>query len=179
MRFIMWVEAIGVDGKLEVTECGRVRSVDRMVDNWPKGERMIIGRELKGSVSKAGYKQVDLRSRAKSGETGKVHFLHRIIARTFLIADDGEDCVNHIDGNKLNNSVSNLEWCTKAYNNKHAWRTGLCDNQKKPVLSHNGKGEGNWYPSLRSPIGCNPSLIHAAMNGGQKTHRGLYWEYAQ
>lgn len=173
----MWVKAVGVDGKLEVTECGRVRSVDRVVNNWPKGERKIFGRELKGGTSKAGYKQIDLRSKSKRGTTGKVHYLHRIIAGTFLHAEDGKDCVNHKDGNKLNNSASNLEWCTQSENVKHVINTGLTDT-KRPVVAIGCVSF--WYPSMRSAIshGCNPSLIHAAINGRQKTHRGLTWEYA-
>lgn len=56
---------------------------------------------------------------------GKNLLLHRLIAQTFIPNPDNLPCVNHIDGNKQNNNVNNLEWCTKAENNRHARRTGL------------------------------------------------------
>lgn len=64
----------------------------------------------------------------------KTRTVHRVIARAFIPADVGKDFVNHKDGNKRNNSVKNLEWCTREENMKHAYSHGL----KKPP-----KGEAN------------------------------------
>lgn len=65
---------------------------------------------------------------------GKNELLHRLLAETFIPNPDNLPCINHKDGNKLNNTLSNLEWCTYGENEKHAYKTGL----KK--YSH-GKGE--------------------------------------
>lgn len=65
---------------------------------------------------------------------GRNELLHRLLAETFIPNPDNLPCINHKDGNKLNNDLSNLEWCSYSENNKHAYRTGL----KKYVL---GKGE--------------------------------------
>lgn len=56
---------------------------------------------------------------------GKDQYVHRLVAMCFIENPDGLDEVNHKDGDKQNNHVSNLEWCTRAQNNKHAFQTGL------------------------------------------------------
>ena len=56
---------------------------------------------------------------------GKTRTVHRVIASAFLPAEEGKIFVNHIDGNKSNNTVSNLEWCTREENIQHAYSHGL------------------------------------------------------
>lgn len=174
----MWFDAFGFEGRLQVTRCGMVRSVDRVVDNYPRGKRLIKGRLLKCSVDKSGYKRVDLRVKSKLGtSSGKSVLLHRIVASTFIPGFGDDLVVNHIDGNKLNNNVSNLEWCTKEYNHKHAWKSGFCDSQKKPVIAFECGGFGVWLPSMHYARWASASLIHAVIHGRQKTHRGMKWDY--
>jgi hypothetical protein len=62
--------------------------------------------------------------------------IHRLIAGTFIENPNNYSCVNHIDGNKLNNAISNLEWCTYSQNNMHAINTGL---KKTGVDAYNSK----------------------------------------
>lgn len=176
----MWFDVAGYEGRLQVTKCGKVRSVDRYVDNYPSGKRLIKGKELKGSVSKSGYIVIAMTSKAKSGTTGKNEYLHRLIAMTFI---DNPEClgtVNHINGDKLDNSVDNLEWMAPVDNVKHAVSIGLCDHLKKPVTATDGVNVWE-FESIQSTKhhGFNPSLVHAAINGRQKTHKKLRWEYRQ
>lgn len=174
----MWFDAVGYEGRLQVTKCGMVRSVDRYVNNWPKGKRLLKGKVLKCSKNKAGYKSVDTRRRGKKGLSGGGFvLLHRIIASTFLENKEGLPVVNHIDGDKTNNKVENLEWCTVEYNHRHAWESGLCDKQKKPVIASDTNGFGFWLPHMHSAKWASASLIHAAIHGRQKTHRGMTWDY--
>lgn len=56
---------------------------------------------------------------------GHRHLVHRLIAKAYLPNPENKRCVNHIDGNKLNNAVSNLEWVTHSENMRHAVDTGL------------------------------------------------------
>ena len=64
---------------------------------------------------------------AKVRRKCSVRLVHRLVSYAFLPNPDGLPELNHIDGNKENNSVDNLEWCTRAHNVQHAWKTGLCE----------------------------------------------------
>ena len=74
-------------------------------------------------LNSSGYLYVDVKIQGKR----KKLLVHRAIALAFLDNPDNKPCVNHKDGNKLNNYVSNLEWCTYSENMKHAISTGLND----------------------------------------------------
>lgn len=77
----------------------------------------LCGKELKGMIDNSGYKEVNIK--------GKFERLHRIVATCFIENPNNLPCVNHKDGNKLNNDISNLEWCTHSENTKHAYENGL------------------------------------------------------
>lgn len=70
---------------------------------------------------------------------GKTRTVHRVIAKAFLPIEEGKNVVNHKDGNKKNNSVENLEWCTESENLKHAYSCGL----KSSVGEKNGRTKLN------------------------------------
>lgn len=72
-------------------------------------------------TSSDGYRRVNLR---RNGKQGSYH-IHRLLLLTFRPTRKTNQQVNHIDGNKLNNNLDNLEWCSQVYNLRHAWETGL------------------------------------------------------
>lgn len=78
------------------------------VSNLGKVRNIKSGKILKPQPDKDGYLRLGLYENNKK----KKLFLHRIIATTFIDNPEGKPCVNHIDENKLNNDLSNLEWCT-------------------------------------------------------------------
>ena len=78
-------------------------------------------RIMKPCTTKSGYKQVNLQKNKKT--YGKL--VHRLVAEAFIENKNNKKCINHIDGDKLNNRVDNLEWCTYKENAKHAWENGL------------------------------------------------------
>lgn len=133
-----WVPVAGYENLYEVSNCGGVRSIGRMVDNWPKGKRFIEGRTLKTTNEKCWYPCVDLR-----GIKGvrKVEQVHRLVAKAFIERVPGKPFINHKDGIKINNNVNNLEWCTQKENMEHASRLGL--------LSTETSGPGEKSPAAK------------------------------
>jgi len=83
----------------------------------------ITGKFRKTSINNSGYKIVTLYL-GKSQKV-KTYLVHRLVAQTFIPNPDNKPEVNHLSGDKIDNSVENLEWVTTSENHKHAWRVGL------------------------------------------------------
>ena len=77
-------------------------------------KRIRKGKNLKYNISNKGYKFISL---YKNG-IRKNFYIHRLVAQTFIQNFDNMPIINHIDGNKQNNSENNLEWCTYSHNIK-------------------------------------------------------------
>ena len=103
MPYSKWVK---INDFLEVSNFGEVKS---------------HGKIIKGEITSGGYCRVHI-----SHKGVQYKFLvHRLIAEAFILNPNRLPEVNHIDGNKQNNSVDNLEWCTRSQNTSHAFKTGL------------------------------------------------------
>jgi len=182
----VWKDAIGYEGYYKVSNIGRVMGIKKFPS---KPDNRIA----KGSISKHGYHYVHLRKDTKS-KNKKVHIM---VAEAFIPNLENKPHINHIDGDKMNNSVNNLEWCTPLENNRHALKTGLrridlnqlskaqaisAEKSKKPVKQFDS--EGNYirtFESLKEAsehIGANGTGgIVNACKGKYKTSSGYKWAY--
>ena len=103
-----------------VSNLGRIKSRDNYVFNG-KGYYLKKGRILKQSFTTTGYKKVELiKNKIKKSKR-----IHRLVAEDFLQSVEGKNIVNHKNGNKLDNSCDNLEWCTHQENVQHAVKIGI------------------------------------------------------
>lgn len=116
----IWKPVIGLEDAYEVSSLGNVRSLAReyFINGGLYKKKAVL---LKGSVSRNGYHRHTLSFLDKRIYKNT----HRMVAEAFITNPENKPQVNHIDGNKLNNSVFNLEWCDAAHNLNHAYKAGL------------------------------------------------------
>lgn len=124
-----WRDIIGYEGRYEVSSEGDIRTIPHFIEQMFKGQikqRRVRARDRKLQKHNLGYSSVVL---------GKdnMQLVHRLVAQAFLPKIEGKDFVNHKNGNKKDNRVENLEWCTRQENEDHAYGTGL----KNSTGSHN------------------------------------------
>ncbi len=119
-----WKKVGGYD-YYEVSNLGKVRSLDKVV-NYRYGLRTISGKLLKQAKTFGGYYFVIL---TKDNEP-KTHLIHRLVAQAFISNPNKYKTVDHLDFNKANNCISNLDWCDLSTNIKR-----YCDANIRPVGS--------------------------------------------
>ena len=124
-----WKDVPDFIGIYQASSDGMVRSLDRMVNHWQGGKCFKRGKIL---INKKGYKMV----RLVNNGIGGLKSLHRVIASTFIDNPENLPQVNHIDGNKLNNRVDNLEWISNIENMRHSFKIG---NHKGSMLGRKGE----------------------------------------
>lgn len=121
-----WKDIPEFRGSYQVSDIGRVRSLDRVITFKDGRMRKFKGRVLKPYLNNKGYEQVKLYS--VNGRNNKS--VHRLVLEAFKPHVNMSDLeVNHMDGNKLNNHLTNLEWLTRRDNALHACDIGLIDNR--------------------------------------------------
>lgn len=134
MYIEIWKAIEGYEGLYQVSTEGQVRSLGNN-----KSRKTKI---LKQSTDSSGYKQIGLHKNGKC----KTYLVHRLVAQTFIPNPNNLPQVNHKDEDKINNHVSNLEWCTQEYNNNygtHNQRVIEANKEKngKPILMFTLDGE--------------------------------------
>lgn len=134
----IWKAILGYEGYYEVSSSGRVRTVKNRPYMEQQYDASLYNQHfLKPSKSPNGYKHLVL---CVNG-IKKTKSVHRLVAEAFISNDFDKPEINHIDGNKENNRVENLEWCTPSENQCHAFRAGL---------QHNGRSKKIRLESLET-----------------------------
>lgn len=111
----------GYEGLYQISNLGRVKSLDRMVKSKGNNMRLLKGRILEKMLNIGGYYFVRL---SKNGKVRNIK-IARLIAQAFIPNPESKSEVNHINGIKTDDRMKNLEWCTASENQKHAYKMGL------------------------------------------------------
>lgn len=141
MEMEKWKPIKGYIGLYEISTYGNVKILERTYKCFNKltnrmNERVIKERITQGTINK-GYRRICLTKNKKE----KNIFIHRLVAESFIPNPNNYDFVNHIDGNKQNNCVENLEWCTHSQNDLHAYKNKLRKTKpKREIIQYDLEG---------------------------------------
>ena len=177
----LWRDIPFCKGRYQVSNFGNVRSLT----SHGKGNLMSLIKD------KGGYLRVGLYLDSHQRKP-KSFTVHRLVAFTFIENKDGKPQINHIDGNKCNNNVSNLEWSTARENTDHAIKSGL----RKPNNNLGRRGHLWWCSKriaqftkdgefirewecaedVQRELGYDASSIRKCASGKRKSCKGYIWE---
>ena len=145
----------GYENLYQVSNLGNIKSLKR-----PGAKEKL----LKGEIDQDGYIRITL---TKNGKTKK-YKAHRLVMMAFNNTNDSSLQVNHIDGNKKNNKLENLEWCTASYNTRHSYINNLNKTKGfKTIIKNKTTGEEKKYRSMRDAslnMGYNKGYLFKKIN---------------
>lgn len=193
----IWKDIIGYEGLYQVSNLGRIKSVDRYVKHPIYGLMHIKERILKFGISGNGYLIVGLYRDGK--QTPKL--VHRLVAEAFIPNPNNLTDVDHLNTNRTDNRVENLRWCTHKENQNNPksivhfseckqgenapkpmkGKFGKEHNTSKPILQYTIDGQliREWYCGMdvQRELGINQSNIAKCCRGKYKSSGGYRWKY--
>lgn len=162
MELEIWKDIKGYEGLYQASNLGRIKSLNKKINfNTYRETILIPGKD------KRGYLQVII---YKNG-VPKGRRVHRLIAETFIVNFDNKRTVNHIDENKLNNKVDNLEWASYQENIDHTQSKKIVqikDNQIIKIWNSASEAGKN---------GFHQGHISNCCHNKNKTHKGYKWKF--
>lgn len=175
----IWKPVVGFEGIYSVSNYGNVRreetGVSKGTGNYARSQHT-----LKQKKNNKGYLLVDL----YKNNTRHQFLVHRLVATAFITNANNLPCVNHIDENKFNNNVDNLEWCTQKYNiNFGSCARKIGEANSNPVEQYSKTGEKICeYPSIieaqRQTNISNGNIVDC-LHGRRQSAGGFIWRYVK
>lgn len=173
-----WRPVVGFEGKFEVSNHGRVKALPWELRHWcgkmiPQPEKLVALVKHSG-----GYRIVSLRQGTKKA------YVHRLVMEAFVGPPGERQDVNHIDGNKANNRLDNLEYCDRLHNVRHAIATGLQDNAgegngmhryttEQVIAAHRRVEQGASQKQAAAETGVSVGMVSQIVKGKRWRHLGL------
>ena len=175
----VWKDVKGYEGYYQVSNLGNIKSLERIIENsgthtgyYKIKERILKPRENK---NRNGYYELSLRKDGKE----KRFKVHRLVACAFIENPYNKPEVNHIDGNKSNNCVFNLEWATSKENKKHAWNIGLnnSNHKKRPIKCNENNMCFESVVQASKELHCDRRSIFRVLKGEVKNIKNMTFSY--
>ena len=162
----IWKDVVGYEGLYQVSSLGRVKSLPRFG---------TVGGIMCGFVRPDGYRHITLHK----NNNAKSYLVHRIVATSFIENHNNLPEVNHINGNKLDNCVENLEWCSRKDNLYHAFSHSLrkhCS-PRKVLCVETGKIYESTEAAEKDTTAWQQNIVKVCQ-GKRNTAGGYHWRYA-
>lgn len=180
MEQVEWRPVLGYEDRYIVSSTGEVRSLDVKLGSRNGSYRIKKGKKIGTRKNNAGYWTVSLCRDSTAYQTT----VHRVVASAFISNPYNKPQVNHIDGNKNNNHVSNLEWVTDNENKIHSSieNGGTQRPQRAVEVINESTGEILVFDGLRvaeRALGLDHTSTLRTVSGRQKSHHGYTIRYAE
>lgn len=172
----IWKDVEEFNGVYKISNLGRLKSISRTVKH-PKGSCVLKEKFLSQVINKKGYIEFQITYNGK-------HYsrkAHRLVADAFISNPLSLPQVNHINGDKTDNRVENLEWCNNSKNQRHAVRIGLRKTMTVLQFDLSGNLINEWKSASDAErvLGIRHNHILEACNGKRKTHKGFIWKFKE
>lgn len=172
----IWKDVVGYEGLYQVSNLGRVRSLDKSIEIQTKRNGKTLkpfrafykGKILKPTIDPHGYALVQLRN---NGDAWFVR-VHRLVAMAFLPNPDHKPCINHLDNTRNNNVVTNLEWCTYQENSQYAAKQGRI---KGLLGKHHTEETKERIRKAKSGVKQSEEWVAKRVAGNRKAVRTEQW----
>ena len=176
----IWKDIKGYEGLYQVSNLGRVKSLDMILPykrHNKETTRIRKGKILSPANMKNGYLRVEMSNKTKH----RLNLVHRLVAIAFIPNPNNYKEINHINCDKQDNSAENLEWCSSSYNKIHAFENKLYKSEKPILQIKNGIVIKEWKSASQvfRELGYSQQSIGKVALGKRKSAYGYQWEYKE